>query len=88
MVTIPRQGKRSARFIQSLCTEVPKADAENVALAKGATEKRQKELNVGSCLLRNNLQWSLLIDQCGQSLWPQAQWVKRSDRPCEAARRA
>lgn len=29
---------------------------------------------VASCLLRNSLEWSYLIDQRGQSLWPQAQW--------------
>lgn len=77
----PRQVKRPVGLRRSLYAEVAKADARNVALAERATEKRQKRISVGSCLLRNSLEWSHLIDRCGQSLWPQAQWVKRSDRP-------
>lgn len=44
MMTIPRQGKRSAGSKGGWCTEVANTDAGNVALAEGVTEeKRQKE---------------------------------------------
>lgn len=46
MVTAPRQGKRSAVFRGGLCVEKAKADARNVTLAEGATEKRQEIIRV------------------------------------------
>lgn len=46
VVTAPRQGKRSAVFRGGLCVEKAKADARNVTLAEGATEKRQEIIRV------------------------------------------